>query len=120
MLFASAFLFSFPAQGQARALSPIVVEVEEELSWAGGGQTRDDKDLYLRLWRDGQVEWSQRGIADLRSAKIPLEQVAAIVARIDSVNPKSIQSKMGPYNVYTDTFVDLHFPMKPAVPVTRV
>lgn len=90
-------------------MSPIVIEVEEELSWAGGGQTSDDKDLYIRLRRNGDVEWNQRRTTNLRSAKIPVEQVAEIVARIDSIDPKKIQSNMGPYNVYVDTGVDLHF-----------
>jgi hypothetical protein len=85
-----------------------VIEVIREYSWGGGGQSIVEKNLFVRLSQDGRVEWAENGQNNLESARISPEQVSAVVSHLDAVDSKAISGRMGPYNVYKDTGVDLH------------
>ena len=78
------------------------------------GIGRKQVELLVRLKQDGTVEWDepvwqkQGGWTYSRkSASIPPEQVVAISKRLAVLSKDSFQTKMGPYNSYTDTSVEL-------------
>jgi len=66
--------------------------------------------LFVRLSSDGKVEWETtewKKPNELHSVKISAERVAAITQSLESVDPKIIEAKMGPFEIYTDTSVEL-------------
>src|ERR1700722_20021937 len=77
-----------------------------------------DTHLLVRLKQDGTVEWDEsvrqkaRGGAYKRKiSSISAEQVTSIGNRLAVLNKDSFRAKMGPYNSYTDTSVELQMRM---------
>ncbi len=71
----------------------------------GGAQ----KELFVRLKKDGTVEWEtmeERG-AKLHASKVDAQEVLAIEQRLDEIDQHAILPRMGAYNVYIDTSVEL-------------
>jgi hypothetical protein len=98
-------------------ISPyVVVEATESVSHTLG---YCENHLSVRLTSDGRVEWEEAGQMEkcgkpvqnkpdaLHSTTIAAEQVSAITQRLNGVDPETLQAKMGPYNRYVDTSVEL-------------
>ena len=108
------FLLIAPANvvAQSNNSQPILIlESVNTIYGIGGKQV----ELLVRLKQDGTVEWDepvwqkQGGWTYSRkAASIPPDQVTAISKRLVVVlNKDSLRTRMGPYNSYTDTSVEL-------------
>jgi hypothetical protein len=107
------FLLIAPAHvvAQSNNSQPILIlESVNTIYGIGGKQV----ELFVRLKQDGTVEWDepvwqkQGGWTYSRkAASIPPEQLTAIGKRLAVLNKDSFRIKMGPYNTYTDTSVEL-------------
>jgi len=107
------FLLIAPANvvAQSNNSQPILIlESVNTIHGIGGKQV----ELFVRLKQDGTVEWDkpvwqkQGGWTYSRkAASIPPDQVTAISKRLAVLNKDSFRTRMGPYNSYTDTSVEL-------------
>lgn len=101
------FLASHPSIAQTKTPAPIVVEATSSIRGSGG---YEHKHLLVRLTSDGNLQWETEQAQkpnELHSTKIAPTVVSAITQRLDEVDPGATQGKMGPYNVYVDTSVEL-------------
>ncbi len=69
-----------------------------------------DEWLLVRLTSDGTVDWETT--VALKShkrhdAKVSAKEVTAIAERLRAIDGSGIKDRMGPYNTYTDTSVEL-------------
>ena len=104
---AMACLALLPPTAPAQTPASIIVEATSSIRGIGGYEV---KRLLLRLTSDGSVRWETaewQEPNELHSTKIASELVAAIMQRLDEVDPKAIRAKMGPYTVYKDSGVEL-------------
>jgi hypothetical protein len=90
--------------------SALLLESINNIYGIGGKDTQ----LLVRLKQDGTVEWEesvwQKPLGRTYQRKIsPIspEQVISIGNRLAVLNKDSFRAKMGPYNSYTDTSVEL-------------
>lgn len=66
--------------------------------------------LWIRLRNSGQMEWEEPvwGRAnELHSFQLPQARVAAIAKDLNATDWSKFNGKMGPYNVYVDTSVEI-------------
>jgi hypothetical protein len=102
-----ALLAALPSTAQTQPPASIVVEATNSIRGIGGYER---KCLLVRLTSDGKVQWETtqwQKPNELHSTKIAAELVSAMTQRLDEIDPEAIQPKMGPYNVYVDTSVEL-------------
>ena len=108
------FPLSLPADvaAQTNISEPVLVLESTNVIYGIGGK---DTQLLVRLKQNGTVEWEEpvrqksRGWTYKRkTASISSQQVTSISKRLAVLNKDSFRSKMGPYNSYTDTAVELH------------
>jgi len=100
-------LASLSSSAQTQTPASIVVEATNSIQGSGG---HEQKQLFVRLTSDGLVQWETiqwQKPNELHSTRITPELVSAITQRLDAINPEVIQAKMGPYNRYVDTSVEL-------------
>jgi hypothetical protein len=106
LLAAIAFL-TLPPTAQSQAAESPILEATNSIHGVSG---HEEKRLFVRLSADGKVQWETaewHKPNELRSTKISPELVSAIAQRLSAVDPKAFESKMGPYNRYVDTGVEL-------------
>ena len=104
---AIAFLTPLPSTAQPKVPTSIVVEAASSIQGIGG---HHQKRLLVRLSDDGKVEWETtqwQKPNELHSTRISPERVSDITQRLAGIDSKAIQEKMGPYNRYVDTVVEL-------------
>jgi hypothetical protein len=97
----------FAPTAQTQPPASIVVEATSSIRGIGG---YEQKRLLVRLKGDGNVEWETvqwKKSNELHSTKIASELVSDITRRLDEIDPEALQAKMGPYNRYVDTSVEL-------------
>jgi len=85
----------------------VVLEATNSIHGVGGHVSNR---LLVRLTTDGKVEWESvewQGPNQLHSSRIPPEMVSALTERLNEVDLGGLQPKMGPYNGYVDTSVEL-------------
>lgn len=94
-----------------RAANPnVLLDATDSVHGIGGYiNTR----LLVRLTDDGRVEWDKWvNNGEQRNASwISLAEVTSIERRLETVDETKITSKMGPYNIYVDTSVELSIRM---------
>jgi hypothetical protein len=93
---------------QSPASGPdVVLEVTNVLS----GHHYTDKKLLLRIEKNGRVEWDAgQRVGDSyerRATTMTLAQVQSVQQRLDAIDKSGMLPKMGPYNTYTDTSMEL-------------
>jgi hypothetical protein len=100
------------ADAQTNSSQQILVLECTKTIFSGNGHK--DVQLLVRLTQNGKVQWEepvwqkQLGLSyKRRVAWISPEQVGAIKERIDRIDRNSFHTKIGPYNSYTDTSVEL-------------
>jgi hypothetical protein len=102
-----AFLAPLRSTAQTQTPAPVIVEATSSMHGIGG---YEQKQLLVRLTDDGKVQWETtqwQKPNELHSTRIDPELVSAIRLRLDEIDPAAIQAKMGPYNRYVDTSVEL-------------
>ena len=102
--------FSLPFQAQTS--NSVILEASSTMHGMGGYK---EKHLVVRLGNDGKVEWQAPRWGkpnELHSNTIAADRVLAIMERLGQVDPEMIQSKMGPFEIYTDTSIDLPITVK--------
>ena len=97
-----------PAHAQKNNKDTPIVTVVDVMSGIGGVE----KHLWLQVEKDGTLEWEDReqsGRNMPHSSKVPASQFAHLQEVLASTDWKEFRRRMGPYNVYKDTGVDLQF-----------
>jgi hypothetical protein len=101
--------------GQTNNSKPVLILESTNNIYGIGGK---DTQLLVRLKQNGTVEWEEsvwqkpRGRTYQRkTSSISSEQVTSISNRLAVLSKDSFQAKMGPYNSYTDTSVELQIRM---------
>jgi len=112
------FVLSSPADiaAQTNNSKPVLILESTSNIYGIGGK---DTQLLVRLKQDGTVEWEesvrQKPLGRTYQRKvssISREQVTSISDRLAVLNKDSFRAKMGPYNSYTDTSVELQVRMR--------
>lgn len=92
----------------------LILESTNNIHGIGGKDTQ----LLVRLKQDGTAEWEEsvpqkpHGWKYRRKvSSVSPEQVTSIRNRLAALNMDSFRAKMGPYNTYTDTSVELQVRM---------
>lgn len=91
----------------ATSQSPVVLEATNTIHGVGN---YTDKTLWVRLHDDGTIEWEENLDAVKRKkhiSKISKSEVDSVKSRLESVDQKQLDKKMGPYAGYIDTSVEL-------------
>jgi hypothetical protein len=108
------FLLGLLESADAQTNSSQQILVLESTNTIFYGDGHKDVQLLVRLTQNGKVQWEepvwqkQLGLSyKRRVASISPEQVGAIKERLDRIGRNSFHTKIGPYNTYTDTSVEL-------------
>ena len=102
-------------QGQTNTSSnsskpPVVLSATRRIS----GFDLQDVQLQIRLYGDGKVEWDEGTIDKSyrrRVTSITPAEVSAIRRDLATIETTELHGKMGPYNTYTDTLVEIQIRM---------
>jgi hypothetical protein len=81
-----------------------------------------DKTLFIKLAEDGTATWEENVTATSHRrhvSKISKEDTAAIAQRLSAIQAHGIEARMGPYDTYTDTSVELRITALQMERITR-
>lgn len=98
--------FSSHAQESGRR-AKLLIEATQTMSGIGTYRTQH---LWVRLMKDGSLEWEELvwGKANqIHSSQVSQNRVAAIEKDLDSTDWTKSRGKLGPYNVYMDSSVEI-------------
>ena len=108
MIFASVLPISFWTLAQ-QPTSPaaVVIEATSTMHFI---KNYTDRRLWVRLTKDGKVEWEeslQGKPYELHSAQVSPKQLVTVEQDLNSVDWGKVHGRMGPYNAYIDTSVEV-------------
>lgn len=102
----SVFLIRSSAWSQAPT-SRLLVEAINVIHGVGG----TNEQILGRLTENGKLAWENQELTakDVRVVTLSEEQLASVKRHIDGIDWSKVSEKMGPYNTYTDSSVELRF-----------
>lgn len=100
-----------PSDAQSQGSAPkVVLEATNTIHGMFGHQ---DKHLLVRLTDDGKVEWDKAvgNGWEHQTSSVSADQLSEIEHVLNSIDESLIRGKLGPYNIYVDTSVELRIRM---------